>query len=161
MVEVKADALEQSFEAFENEEDGVAALRAELDQLKAKIAAGVISGQRPVLDGVKSAETSSFVDQYIRRGIESGLETKAIGSSSDAVGGYAVPEEIDRVIDQTLVAISPIPDRPSISPRQAIPAVPQARGSANIRGPSASDGSAPLATGRPMIPRPSSEPSPT
>jgi HK97 family phage major capsid protein len=108
MVEVKADALEQSFEAFENEEDGVAALRAELDQLKAKIAAGVISGQRPVLDGVKSAETSSFVDQYIRRGIESGLETKAIGSSSDAIGGYAVPEEIDRVIDQTLVAISPI-----------------------------------------------------
>jgi HK97 family phage major capsid protein len=108
MVEVKADALERSFEAFENEEDGVAALRAELDQLKAKIAAGVISGQRPVLDGVKSAETSSFVDQYIRRGIESGLETKAIGSSSDAIGGYAVPEEIDRVIDQTLVAISPI-----------------------------------------------------
>jgi HK97 family phage major capsid protein len=108
MVEVKADALEQSFEAFEQEDDGVAALRAELDLLKAKIASGAIAAQRPALDGVKSAEAAGFVDQYIRRGVESGLETKAVGSSSDAIGGYAVPEEIDRVIDETLVAISPI-----------------------------------------------------
>src|SRR6476660_4751913 len=107
MVEVKADALEQSFEQFEDE-DGVAALREELDLLKAKIASGAIAAQRPALDGVKSAEASSFVDQYLRRGIESGLETKAIGSSSDAIGGYAVPEEIDRVIDEALVAMSPI-----------------------------------------------------
>src|SRR4051794_4155454 len=103
MVEVKADALERSFEEFEDEEDGVAALRSELDQLKAKIASGVIAAQRPALDGVKSAEAASFVDQYVRRGIESGLETKAIGSSTDAIGGYAAPEEIDRVIDETLV----------------------------------------------------------
>jgi HK97 family phage major capsid protein len=113
MVEVKADALERSFEEFEDEDDGIAALRAELDQLKAKIAAGVIQAQRVPLDvigrdGVKSAEAASFVDQYLRRGIESGLETKAIGSSTDAIGGYAVPEEIDRSIDETLIAISPI-----------------------------------------------------
>jgi HK97 family phage major capsid protein len=108
MVEVKADALEQSFDAFEDEDDGVAALKAELETLKAKIAAGVIQAQRPALDGVKSIEAASFVDQYIRRGIEAGLETKAVGSSTDAIGGYAVPEEIDRVIDETLVAISPI-----------------------------------------------------
>jgi HK97 family phage major capsid protein len=113
MVEVKADALEQSFDAIEDEEDGVAALKAELETLKAKIAAGVIAAQRAPLnviglDGVKSAEAAGFVDRYLRRGIESGLETKAIGSSTDAIGGYAVPEEIDRVIDQTLTAISPI-----------------------------------------------------
>ncbi|HEX5257589.1 MAG TPA: phage major capsid protein [Sphingomicrobium sp.] len=108
MVEVKADALEQSFEQFEQEDDGVAALKAELETLKAKVAAGVIAAQRPALDGVKSAEASAFVDQYLRRGIEAGLETKAIGSSSDAIGGYAVPQEIDAQIDQTLVAISPI-----------------------------------------------------
>ncbi len=63
MVEVKADALEQSFEAFQQEDDGVASLRAELDQLKAKIASGVIAAQRPALDGVKSAQAESFVDQ--------------------------------------------------------------------------------------------------
>ena len=108
MVEVKADALEQSFDAFEEEGDGVGALKAELELLKAKVASGAIAAQRPTLDGVKSAEASSFVDQSLRRGIEAGLETKAIGSSSDAIGGYAVPEEIDRAIDETLVAISPI-----------------------------------------------------
>jgi HK97 family phage major capsid protein len=107
MVEVKADALEQSFEAFEDE-DGVATLRQELETLKSKIASGAIAAQRPALDGVKSAESASFVDQYLRRGIEAGLETKAIGSSTDAIGGYAVPEEIDRVIDETLLSISPI-----------------------------------------------------
>ena len=48
MLEVKADALEQSFEAFED--DGVAALKEELEQLKSKIAAGVIAAQRPALD---------------------------------------------------------------------------------------------------------------
>jgi HK97 family phage major capsid protein len=108
MVEVKADALEQSFEQFEDEDDGIAALKAELELLKAKIANGTIAAQRPALDGVKSTESASFIDQYIRRGIESGLETKALGSSSDAIGGYAVPEEIDRVIDETLKSISPI-----------------------------------------------------
>ena len=107
MVEVKADALEQSFEAFEEKDDGVAALRSELDQLKAKIAAGVI-GQRPALDGVKSDEASSFIDQYVRRGVTSALQIKAIDSSSGSLGGFAVPQEIDRAIDQTLVSISPI-----------------------------------------------------
>jgi HK97 family phage major capsid protein len=33
---------------------------------------------------------------------------KALGGSTDAIGGYAVPEEIDAVIDRTLTAISPI-----------------------------------------------------
>ena len=61
MVEVKADTLEQSFEQFED--DGVAALKVELEALKAKIASGVIAAQRPALDGVKSAEASAFVDQ--------------------------------------------------------------------------------------------------
>src|SRR3569623_162256 len=111
MVEVKADALEESFEQFES--DGVAELKAELETLKAKIASGVIAAQRaplsmPGLDGGKSAESSGFVDQYLRRGIESGLEVKAIGNSTDAIGGYAVPQEIDAVIEQTLKAISPI-----------------------------------------------------
>jgi hypothetical protein len=40
---------EQSFDAFED--DGVAALKEELEQLKAKIAAGVIAAKRPALDG--------------------------------------------------------------------------------------------------------------
>ena len=108
MVEVKADMLEQSFEAFENEGDGVAALKAELDTLKAKIASGAISAQRPLLDGVKSEGAARFIDGYVRRGIDAGLELKAIESSAGGVGGFAVPQEIDAVIDATLKAISPI-----------------------------------------------------
>ena len=110
MIEVKADKLEASFEALEHGDDGqVAALKDELALLKRRIDEGVIAGQRPALDGVKTAAaTSAFVEQYLRRGSESGLEQKAIGSSADATGGYAVPREIDEAIDHTLTAISPI-----------------------------------------------------
>jgi HK97 family phage major capsid protein len=108
MVEVKADSLEESFDALEREEDGVAALKAELDLLKAKISSGAIQPQRPALDGVKSEDANVFSEQYLRKGIEAGLEVKAIGNSSDSLGGYAVPKEIDEQIDSTLKAISPI-----------------------------------------------------
>ena len=40
MVEVKADRSRQSFEALEQEDDGVAALKEELATLKRRIAAG-------------------------------------------------------------------------------------------------------------------------
>ncbi|MCA1653360.1 MAG: phage major capsid protein, partial [Sphingomonadales bacterium] len=108
MIEVKADALEASFEAIERGDDGIAALQAELALLKKKIADGTIAAQRPLLDGVKSEESSAFVTRYLRQGIEAGLEQKALGSSSDAIGGYAVPREIDQAIGETLTAISPI-----------------------------------------------------
>ena len=107
MIEVKADALEDSFAAVE-QQDQVAELSAELALLKKKIADGTIAAQRPLLDGVKSSETSAFIARYVRQGIESGLEQKALGSSTDAIGGYAVPREIDQVISETLFAISPI-----------------------------------------------------
>jgi len=107
MIEVKADKLEASFEAF-GEDDAVAALGEELALLKKRIDEGVIAGHRPALDGVKSAATSAFIEGYVRKGVESGLEQKAIGSSTDAIGGFAVPREIDEVIDRTLLAISPI-----------------------------------------------------
>ncbi len=111
MIEVKADALEASFEAFEQngaQQDGVAALQAELTLLKKKIADGTIAAQRPLLDGVKSAESDAFVQRYVRQGIENGLEQKALASTTDGAGGYAVPREIDQAIGETLVAISPI-----------------------------------------------------
>ena len=106
MVEVKADRLEQSFDAFEDEP--AMSLREELDLLKARIAEGVIAGNRPALDGVKSAEANAFVDSFLRRGVESGLEAKSLDNASGGAGGFAIPREIDEVIDRTLVAISPI-----------------------------------------------------
>ncbi len=108
IIEVKADALEESFAAYETRGEDIAALNAELALLKKKIADGSIAAKRPMLDGIKSGEGSAFVSQYLRKGIESGVELKALGSSSDAIGGYAVPREIDQAIGETLVAISPI-----------------------------------------------------
>ncbi|WP_205481033.1 phage major capsid protein [Sphingomonas arenae] len=107
MVEVKADALEQSFDALENEAPGMS-LREELELLKSRVAEGMIAGARPVLDGVKSAETSAFVERFLRRGIESGLEAKSLDNATVGAGGFAIPREIDERIDRALVAISPI-----------------------------------------------------
>ena len=61
MIEVKADGLEASFEALENEDDGVEALKSELALLKKRIDEGVIVAQRPALDGVKSVCRRAFV----------------------------------------------------------------------------------------------------
>jgi HK97 family phage major capsid protein len=110
MLEVKADGLEASFEALERQDEDVAQLRDEMAQLKARMDAQAVAGARPALSGAKAARAahSPFVDNYLRKGLESGVELKALSSATDAAGGYAVPEEIDAAIDRTLTAISPI-----------------------------------------------------
>ncbi len=108
MLEVKADALEASFEAIERQDEDVAQLKEELAQLKARMEAQAVAAARPALAGAKAAASSPFVDNYLRKGLESGVELKALAGTSDAAGGYAVPEEIDAAIDRTLTAISPI-----------------------------------------------------
>jgi HK97 family phage major capsid protein len=107
MFEVKADPLEASFEALERQDEDVAQLKEEMAQLKARMDAQAVAGARPALCGAKS-QGSPFVENYLRKGMEAGVELKAIVGTSDAAGGYAVPEEIDAQIDRTLTAISPI-----------------------------------------------------
>lgn len=107
MVEVKADALEQSFEKIENEEENIS-LREELELLKSRVAEGLIAGARPALDGVKSLEASVFVERYVRHGIDTGLEAKSLDNAAPGSGGYAIPREIDEKIERSLAAISPI-----------------------------------------------------
>jgi HK97 family phage major capsid protein len=108
MIEVKADALEESFDVLERDHEDVEALKTEVAALKARIDAGAVASTRPALSGAK-AQASPFVERYLRKGIEAGVEMKALsGGTSDAAGGYAVPEEIDAAIDRTLTAISPI-----------------------------------------------------
>lgn len=107
MIEVKADALEASFEALEREDEDVAALRGEVAALKARVEAGAVAAARPALSGTKS-EGSPFVERYLRKGLEAGVEMKAMSGASGGEGGYAVPEEIDQQIERTLAAISPI-----------------------------------------------------
>lgn len=107
MLEVKADALEASFEALEREDEDIAQLKEEMTQLKARVEAQAVAGARPALSGAK-AERSPFVESYLRKGLETGVELKALSGVSDAAGGYAVPEEIDAEIGRLLTSISPI-----------------------------------------------------
>ncbi|MGQ0589349.1 MAG: phage major capsid protein [Sphingosinicella sp.] len=107
MLEVKADALEASFEALEREDEDVAALREEVAALKSRVEAQAVAAARPALSGAKS-EASPFVERYLRKGLEAGVELKAFSGASEAAGGYAVPEELDAAIERTLTAISPI-----------------------------------------------------
>jgi HK97 family phage major capsid protein len=107
MLEVKADPLEESFEALERGDEEVAELREEMAQLKGRMDAQALAAARPALSGARSGG-SPFVDSYLRKGVESGVELKALAGTTDAAGGYAVPEEIDAEIGRLLTSISPI-----------------------------------------------------
>src|SRR3954462_9785444 len=106
MLEVKADALDGSFEALEREDEEIAGLKAEMAELKARLDARAVEGARPAIGG--GAEKSAFVESYLRKGLEAGVELKALSGTSDAAGGYAIPEEIDAEIDRLLTSVSPI-----------------------------------------------------
>ena len=105
------DMLENSFDAVLQGER-IAALEGDLAALKGRVDGAFLSGQRPALDGVKGGAVdparAAFVDRYLRQGLEAGVELKSFSGASGAAGGYAVPREIDAVIDSTLKAISPI-----------------------------------------------------
>ncbi|HEU0134545.1 MAG TPA: phage major capsid protein [Allosphingosinicella sp.] len=107
MLEVKADPLEASFEALERGEGEVAQLREEMAQLKGRMDAQVVAAARPALSGAK-AQASPFAEAYLRKGLESGVELKAMTGTTDSAGGYAVPEELDSEIGRLLTSISPI-----------------------------------------------------
>lgn len=111
MVEVKADALEESFDAT-LQADKVAALEARLDGIDATMRARAVEAARPALDGVKGGAVdparAAFVDRYLRRGLETGVELKSFSGASGGAGGYAVPREIDGEIGRLLKAISPV-----------------------------------------------------
>ena len=112
MYEVKADALGESFDALA-QADRIAGLEADIVALKGQVAGVQRSAiERPALDGVKGAEIdparAAFIDKYIRRGQEAGLELKSFSGATGAAGGYAVPREIDARIEAQLKAISPL-----------------------------------------------------
>ncbi|VVT00325.1 Phage capsid family protein [Sphingomonas sp. EC-HK361] len=60
---------------------------------------------RPVLAGASAAKDAGF-DGFVRSGAV--IETKAFTGVTGDAGGYAVPREIDAVIDRVLKAASPI-----------------------------------------------------
>ncbi len=114
--EIKADVLEASFGAIEasgaSDVSGeITALRGEVAKLGAMIDGAARAAQRPALSGAKSVPARDpGMAQYLRKGIETGIERKSFAETSNAGadGGYAVPLQIDAVIQATLRDISPI-----------------------------------------------------
>lgn len=86
-----------------------------MDDQKRKMDQLSIKGSRPVLGDrggqfFDSEHTLAFND-YVRKGNEHGLrqiEAKSMSASSDADGGYLVPDEIDQEIGRRLSLLSPI-----------------------------------------------------
>ncbi|MEQ9661832.1 MAG: phage major capsid protein [Parasphingopyxis sp.] len=121
-IETKMDPLAASFAAFETpaedspaeapkpEKTPIEAMGEQLGAMKKWMDAHTVAAARPVLAGSEKApaEQTQFTETYIRRGVETGMEQKSFVGTSDSAGGYAVPQEIDAIIDRTLTAISPI-----------------------------------------------------
>lgn len=108
-LEVKADALDGAFDAVLAAE-AVDELKASVSALKAQVAAQALASARLPLDGAKAADPArdAFVERYLRRGIDAGVEMKSLSGASGGEGGYAVPREIDGSIAATLKSLSPI-----------------------------------------------------
>src|SRR3546814_7381337 len=105
-----ADALDGAFDAVLAAE-AVDELKASVAALKTQVDAQAVAASRLPLDGAKGAADparDAFVERYLRRGIDAGVEMKSLSGASGGEGGYAVPREIDGSIAATLKALSPI-----------------------------------------------------
>ena len=105
------DAAEASFDIVARQdktEADVAALRSDVDEVKARIDKIGRAAARPAigLSDTAAPEVKGFVDGYLRRGATS--EVKSVSGATPSDGGYAVPRQIDAMIARELTEISPI-----------------------------------------------------
>lgn len=125
-----ADALGKKFDEFKEKNDkrieGLEAEKGklsgqvdtlneklgELDELKGALEKELAELKRPDGTGTKAAsEHKTAFMQFVRKGIDTGLgdlQAKALQVGTDADGGYAVPEELDRSIIELLKDTSPM-----------------------------------------------------
>jgi len=132
-VKAAVDNLARGFEAFKaandqrlNEisrrggadavlEEKVDRINGDLTRMSRAVDGLVTARNRPGLGGgldPQAAEhRAAFYNRFIRKGLDEGLgrlEAKALTVGTDAEGGYAVPEELDRTIDRLLADVSPV-----------------------------------------------------
>ncbi|MBI1402949.1 MAG: phage major capsid protein [Porphyrobacter sp.] len=109
---IGGDPLAASFDivARQDEADAqIAALRGDVDEVKARLDKVARAAARPAIGGAATSDTAEvkgFVDGYLRRGRET--ELKSLSGANPADGGYAIPRQIDAIIASELADISPI-----------------------------------------------------
>lgn len=105
------EALDASFDIVARQDAADAALgalRSDVNEVKSRLERVSRAAARPVLDGTRAAspELKGFVDGYLRQGRDA--ELKSIVGTIAADGGFAVPREIDALIQAQLKKMSPI-----------------------------------------------------
>ncbi len=107
--ETPVDGLEASFDVVARQEAADAALgalRSEVEEVKSRLVAR--ASARPMLGGAASGgvEMKSFVDAYLRAGRDT--ELKSLNTVTNADGAFAMPTELDQMVAQRLLRISPL-----------------------------------------------------
>lgn len=108
----RVDALEAEKGKLSGQVDAMNGKLSELDALKSELEKELANAKRP--SGTKGKEVSehkaAFM-QFVRKGKDDGLgelQAKALQTTVEADGGYAVPEELDRAILELLRNESPM-----------------------------------------------------
>lgn len=95
-------------------EEKLARLNKEMDRLQGLANGLQTASNRPNLsakqdqDFVRLEQKRQFYDGFIRKGLELNLDQKALSTTVDTDGGFAVPEELDQLIEKRLRDLSPI-----------------------------------------------------
>jgi len=106
---VETGPLDASFDLLARQEaadQALTALRSDIAEVKSRLDRQHRADNRLPLGGATTAQSSSFTENYLRRGQGAELKSLTIGSPTD--GGYAVPTQLDARIAERLTAISAI-----------------------------------------------------
>lgn len=110
--EVKKGNSTSDFEAkLAKINEELSVIQDEKKSLESRVNKIGLGGASEGKDGDVKAEHKTAYGKWLRKGHEDGLreiEQKALNVTTDADGGYAVPEELDAVIQQTLIDITPM-----------------------------------------------------
>lgn len=109
----RVDALEAEKGKLSGEVETLNAKLSELDELKTNLEKELVAIKRPGGGGSTKAasEHKAAFMQFVRKGKDDGLaelQQKALQTTVDSDGGYAVPEELDRTILELLRDVSPM-----------------------------------------------------
>lgn len=108
----RVEALESEKGALAGKVEALNGKLSELDELKSALEKELAGVKRPGASGGKEvSEHKNAFMQFIRKGKDDGLaelQAKALQTTVEADGGFAVPEELDRSILEILRDVSPM-----------------------------------------------------